>query len=336
MRLPLRHLMGILAILLVPMAAEGGPGGPGGGGRRGGGGGNPTGYRKPLSIPHATPYRFVGLQEVTAWRVSQALVTFADMQSAENVSVLYPGRRGGSEDVVPDPNVLDLLKALKPGDIVEITGTDVDEHHVLTAIVRYKPKPGEDEPGVFVFKRQTTLKVDTAAYAAVALCKLAEMGTLLLPHAKDSKGRLVPDAALTEAVGAFKEGDLVVVQFDTVGASRILRSIEAYTAPLQAEFARYTPKGKDDKSCATVEVKTDSGSQTLRIPNYRNADGYSFADRAITAVASKLNPGDLVQYRLRGTDSSAALSLLRPCPKQPAKVAKTDKTEKTETPAKAE
>jgi hypothetical protein len=129
------------------------------------------------------------------------------------------------------------------------------------------------------------------------------------------------------------------VQFDSVGANRILRSIEAYSAPLQAEFVKYTPKGKDDKSYATIEVKTDSGPQTLRIPNFKNSDGYSFADRAITAVASKLNPGDLVQYRLRGTDSSAALSLLRPSPKQPAKVAKTDKTEKTDktqTPAKAE
>jgi hypothetical protein len=133
---------------------------------------------------------------------------------------------------------------------------------------------------------------------------------------------------MNSEIGKLKTGDLVFVQAEVVGENTILRGIQPYTPPLRGEFVKYSERKKvGEDTFATIEVKTGSDNVTLRIPNYKNAEGYSFADRAMTACAETLKPGQTVEYRVRSGDAANTVYFLR---------AGSEQKPKQEKPAKAE
>jgi hypothetical protein len=296
----------------------------------------PSGYHRPLSIPQETAFKFVSVREGQAWSQPQAAVTVANLQSGALTSLFYPGKSSKAKESKPDPKVMDLLKSLKPGDVVNIKGSELDGHHVLTFIDAYKPKVGEDEPGVFVFKGRTSQKIGAQSYAAVNVSKYFQSATVLIPHAKDASGKMVPDAALSAEIAKLNVGDAVFVQAEVLGQNVVLRAIQPYQAPLKAEFVKYTQKkANDDNSFALVDVKTDSGAQTMRIPSVKVPSGSIVADAGLVSAASSLKAGQTVEYRAR-TDSVATwVVFLRPAAEQPAKAdqAKTEKVADAGKPA---
>jgi hypothetical protein len=251
------------------------------------------------------------------------------MQTGLLVTLNYPGKPAKGKDTKPDPNVIDLLKSLKAGDVVDIKGGEVEGRHVLRSIDAFKPKPGEDEPGVFVFRRMVVKElsgIKDIEFSTIEVSKVFQTLTIVIPMVKGDDGKLTPEPKLLAQVRKLKEGASVFISAEVIGQNIVLRTIEPYTAPLKAEFIKYaSKKASDDKSFAAVDLKTDAGTETVSIPNVKNADGYAIADRALMAVVTSLKPSQTVEYRLRKDESGSWLTLLRPAQEKTAKTGKVEK-----------
>jgi hypothetical protein len=250
------------------------------------------------------------------------------MQTGAQVTLNYPGKPVG-KDSKPDPKVIDLLKSLKAGDIVNIKGGEVEGRHVLTSIDAFKPKPGEGEPGIFVFRRAVIRElsgIKDTKFTTIEVSKIFQTVTLVIPMVKGEDGKPTPDPKLLAQVQTLKEGDSVFIAAEAIGRNIILRTIEPYTAPLKAEFVKYaSKKASDGNSFATVDLKTDAGTETVNIPNVKNAEGYPIADKALMSTVTSLKPSQQVEYRLRKDESGSWLTLLRPAQEQTAKTGKVEK-----------
>ena len=271
--------------------------------------------------------RFVGTRDGQILGKPVPQLLFESVQTCKVINVIYPPRDARGKELKADPKILGVLRNLKIGDIVLLKASELNGQHILTSLELYSPKAGEEEPGVFVFHKRTPTKIGTVSYSSIVVSKYFQDVTVILPHTKNLAGGMTADANMTNLVAAFNEGDLVFIQAESMGGQTILRGIQKYDPPLQGEMVRIVPASpKDANSVPVVEVKTASGTETLRFPGTKNSYGRFTADSSMMSYVSSIKPGQQFDYRLRVDDTAKVISWCRSATERPKNAIASTKT----------
>ena len=250
----------------------------------------------PLSITVPTPYSFVKYAQGTLYERPQWSVTVASVQDGAVITLLYPGK-----DANTDPNALNLIKDLKPGNIVNITAHEIDNKPTLISIAAYKPQPGEEEAGVFVFRKTVDSVSGIKGEDSIEVSKMGKVATLTMQTIKDPLNGTVPDPAIAKVIEKAKHGDLLILDVRMAGQTPVLQSALAYTPMSRAQFTAVNRKSGDGKDLefATVELKTDTGIEAVKIANKE----VKTPDPALMTAVNSFKMGQVVYYRLKTDDA---------------------------------
>jgi hypothetical protein len=127
-----------------------------------------------------------------------------------------------------------VLKTVKPGDFLKVTYTAQEGSLVLSQVEKHTPLPGETDPEAYEFVKQTTAKVGDQDGPAVIFSQADKELTLVVGGKKDSKGLLVPDAALLVQVKKLRPGDLLNVETTDANGVKYLKTLRPYQPPAAA------------------------------------------------------------------------------------------------------
>lgn len=262
--------------------------------------------------------RFAGTREgqILGRPVPQLL--FESVQTGKVINVIYPPRDARGRELKGDPKILEVLRNIKVGDIVVLKANELNGQHVLTSLDIYKPKAGEEEPGVFVIRKRGTTKIGNFNYANVTVSKYFQEATVLLPYTKGLGNNMILDANMSAQLAEFHEGDLAFVQVEAMGNQLVLRGIQKYEPPIEGEMVRFVPASpKDPNSFPCVEIKTSGGTETLRIPGTKNSYGRFSPDSSMVSYMSALKPGQSLDFRMRSDDAGKFLRWCRSSVERP-------------------
>lgn len=253
-----------------------------------------------FSITLPTPYTFVKAVDTTVFERPQLLVTVVSVLNGAQEILLYPGR-----DANTDPNVVNLFKDLKPGNLVNITGAEVANRATLLSITPYKPVDGEDEPGVFLFRRTVDTVEGIKGKDSIEVCKMGKLATLTMQTVKDPLNGVVPDPAITKVIDKAKFGALLILDIRMAGQIPVVQGAMPYTPPLRAQYMSVAFKGDNGKELefAVVELKTETGIENIKIPN-TTINGVKGPDQALVATLTTFKMGQIVNYRLKPDDAN--------------------------------
>lgn len=245
----------------------------------------------------AAVYKFVGMKQAAAFGRPCWMVTVAPVAGGPAGELILPNKNGEARKLDPVEAYFDVVKAAKSGDLLEIELTRISNRPAIRAIKSYHPKPGEEEPGVFVFAGKSRKGEQTV----VNVTKYLQPFTLVVPSKKDAAGKMAPDAELLAAIDAVKDGDSVEVQ----AAGQTLKSIKAYVPPRRVEFVKLVKQKVDDKEYSGMEIK--EGGPLLVNPKTHGA----LLGKLNTLTAGK-------EYLVKTTTEGGAewLTDLKPAPKE--------------------
>jgi hypothetical protein len=236
--------------------------------------------------------RFVGTYKGTGWGMP-ALIMEVQMppDSLQVTKNIVPNENPmGAFD--PSHVVMKYLTDAKPGDLFTI-GTATDEGQTsVRKIGRYDAKPGEDKPNSFIFQESG----GDADHPTVSLSRFGQVGVLAVATKKDDSGKMAPDPDVIAAIATFKEGDVVIARLKP-GRVPTLGSIELYTPPLTGEFVKMTSSTIDGQPHPAIEIKTDSGTDTVLLPGTANKAGKWTVDPQLFAAVHHMRAKSPIEYR---------------------------------------
>ena len=152
----------------------------------------------------------------------------------------------GSAKVVSVKCTKKLGGSYRKGDLVHLTLQKSPSGYWVTAHEKYNARPGEKDPGVYVFKGTEETEVDSRKRLAVLTTRFLQEGNFLLPPGKDEDS--IADPAIKGKVDRFSKGDLVKIRAAKSGKSLVLVSID----PVKAVTP--IPPAEDDNVKAAREA----------------------------------------------------------------------------------
>lgn len=244
--------------------------------------------------------KYVGAKEGRAWSRPAMIVIVAPRDGRGTAELLVPNRNPEGRTLDPDPVVVNIVRDLKPGDLIEVRTGKLEGHNILRSIRPYKPKPGEDDPEAFTFVRVVEQKVGNQDVLGVELKKDAASQTVPVPNRTDDNGKPVPDPELAAKVRSFAKGDLVEVKVAREAGKIVLASIKAYKPPDRGKFVKSLEQKVEEEAFLAIEVaQDDQTTKTLLVPNHKDAKGQNVPDAELSAAVKKLRPGQTVLFRTR-------------------------------------
>jgi hypothetical protein len=246
-----------------------------------------------------TVVRYVGTKTGTAWARPCLLLVVAPRQGGGAADLVVPNRDPEARKFDPDPTVVEVVKKLKPGDLLQIRTSKLQGHQVLNFVQPYHPQPGEDDPYAFGFVQTIEGKISGQDSLGVSLSKGQKSQTVWLPNYKDKEGKWTPDEELAAAVKGFKKGDIVEVRLQSGGANPILKSISPYKPPEKAEFVKSLEQTVGEVTYLAAEVKKDGDSLQLLVPARKNERGEMVRDAELVGKVRALKAGQVVEFKSR-------------------------------------
>jgi hypothetical protein len=146
----------------------------------------------------------------------------------------YPGglRFGsgtGSKPSDPWDAISEVFKNAKAGEFLKIryirAATAVGGR--VIAAEPYRVKPGEDQPGVYIFAKRTTQKIDNDLRQAIVVQKFEEESTFLVPDKTNADKSFGPDMDMLTFIDGLNAGDCVKLEL----SGKTVRAIQKYAPP---------------------------------------------------------------------------------------------------------
>ncbi len=211
----------------------------------------------------------------------------------------------------PPQFVLDLVNDLKPGDLLDLK-TAVGAGHInqVAKIERYKTRPGEDEPGVFVFEKLT----GGPDHPVVTLSKYRISQTLPLMLNKGANDKIDPEQQ--KVAEALKTGESVEVEVGTLGGQPVIKSLVPYVAPQRGTFVKMTEAVVGEAKLPAIEVTPEkaANSVALVISGTANAAGKIVPNPELLKLAKTLKPGQAILFKTTKDDRATWLRQVRLIP----------------------
>ncbi len=256
----------------------------------------------------------------------QVKLTVAYVTDNRELVVMYPGFDPNSKPVKPKNDMMEQLKSLKPGNIINIRGILVGGNPMLTTLSLYQLKPGEEEPYAFIFRSVATTRTGTTETTTVEVSKLARVMKLQLPPVKNKLGKIVPDPNLLTDVSQFRNGDMVLLDGKQVAGVLYVTEMHPYVPLQKGQLIKVFKKGErkesaEDKDFAFAEVQTAAGTEVIRLAADKNAAGQWVVDQDLVNSLSAMKPNEQIEFRLLTNRDGRWLTFARPAP-EPKKDAK--------------
>jgi hypothetical protein len=218
------------------------------------------------------------------------MLTMVDMSNGQKLILVC------SDDTKPsDPPawLTTLLKTSKKGDVFKVHYAAVKnakKMFVMQNMEAYEAKPGENEPNVFIFGK-VGAGDEKSGNTPLAVTKFGLPFEFLIPGARGSDNKMVPNEEMMSIVSALKADDPVEilpgrpVKFGK-GTVATVRSIKKFDLPKWAKFVKLTKQTVDGKELNAVEVDAYGNSSTLVMK-----------DSALMGTLRPLKPDALIIYK---------------------------------------
>jgi hypothetical protein len=203
-----------------------------------------------------------------------------------------------------DTPLAKIVTEMKSGEYLTLTAEKKYNHVYISKLAAYKPRPGEDLPGVFLFEETSTQKGEGGAdVTAVKFYKMGKMATLLVPNIRDkASGKNVPDPNISAALGKLATGDSVEVAVTGSGPTTSIKSIELYCAPQEATVVKVADAEVPGGKTPAIEVTIAAASTTILVPGKADAKGVWAPDPALASAIRPFKEGAKVIVRFRKDD----------------------------------
>ena len=278
-----------------------------------------AGTGKPKPKPDDQVVRYVGAQKGTAWGRPVLKLLLAQRYGRGVATVVVPSKDPMARKYNPSQTVVDVVKDLKRGDLVEISTAKFRGFTMLRSIRRYHPKPGEDDPDAFIFVKHLTQKVSGRDYMAVALKKRTRVQTILVPNRKNDDGKWVPDEKIAAQVKKLEADQIVEITIEKTAGRLYLKSIRPYQPPVKGSFVKLIAKKKvGEQECAAIVVKVDGSEREILIPNRKARGDKVVPDRKLLAAVKKLKADQPVECKTVEEDGQTWLARVKALKKPPA------------------
>jgi hypothetical protein len=236
--------------------------------------------------------RFVGTTRGTGWGMPAMILEVQMPPDSMQISKIAVPNQDPMGKYDPSHVVTKELEGVKPGDLL-IIKTETDEGTTGVAkIGHYDAKPGEDEPGSFIFQESG----GDADHPTVSLSRFGQVGILAVATKKDDAGKMSPDPDVVAAIATFKKDDVVIAKLKP-GRVPTLVSIELYTPPLTGEFVKLTSTTVDGQPHPAIAITTDAGADTVLLPGTANKAGKWTVDPQLFAAVRHLRAKTPIEYR---------------------------------------
>jgi hypothetical protein len=253
-------------------------------------------------------YRYVSMNEEGRWSGKPVLrLVFTPALGDKIIDMIVPNNNMMGHKYDPPQFVVDLVKGLKPGDLMKIkTFNSARENTIIiNQIERYKSAPGEDEPGVFLFQ--------SANPDSVVLAKFLVTQNVPLATKKDADGKMVPDADLKKIIDGLKAGQAVDILVVTVDGKPTLNAIAPYAPPLRGKFIKLTETQVGVVKLPAVEIEGEKSAMlTLVIQSQAAAGGKLAPLPELLKQIKALKAGQPILFKTRKDDQATWLTQVRP------------------------
>jgi hypothetical protein len=248
--------------------------------------------------------RFVGTIKGTGWGMPAMILEVQMPPDSTQITKIAVPNQDPMGKYDPNHVVTKNLEGVKPGDLL-IIKTETDEGTTGVAkLGHYSAKPGEDEPGSFIFVESG----GDADHPTVSLSRFGQVGVLAVAAKKDDAGKMAPDADVVAAIATFKKGDVVIAKLKP-GRAPALASIEAYTPPLTGTFVSVINSTVvDGQPHPAIDIKTDAGMDSIiPLPGTTNKAGKWIVDPDLFRAVRRLHAKTPIEYRTSGSGDQAVL-----------------------------
>lgn len=263
--------------------------------------------------------KYVGAEKGTAWGRPVMKLHLAERYGRGVATVVVPNKDRRARKYDPSPAMVDVVKDLKRGDLVEIRTTKLRGVTMLTFIRRYHPKPGEDDPDAFTFVKHLTQKVSGRDHMAVALKRGNRAQTILVPNRKNDEGKWVPDEKIAAQVKTLEANQIVEITIEKTAGKVLLKSIRPYKPPVKGSFVKLIAKKKvGEQEYAAIVVKVGASEREILIPNRKAGGDKMLPDQKLLAAVKKLKADQPVEYKTLAEDGQTWLARIEAVKKPPA------------------
>lgn len=218
----------------------------------------------------------------------------------QSACLVVPNENERDKAVHPKATIVDLSKSLRIGDVVRITFAKPKGRYMVVDMARTEDSPVMGEEPPFVFDAMRVVRVDGAPTMSLAATREKFSFTFLLPNtgamAAGRTPKPTPDETLSKAVGRFKRGDLIRLEYDTQDYQFVLTGIDVAHVAGTGTFVRCPDAPKN--GVWPVTIRTSDGDMTMAVPVAPAAYGADAA-AARCALTANLAPNTPVKFAYR-------------------------------------
>ncbi|HWE96308.1 MAG TPA: hypothetical protein VG269_20260 [Tepidisphaeraceae bacterium] len=208
----------------------------------------------------------------------------------------------------PDPQQANVVKALKPGDLIQVSGDAADGSFTLTSIAPYAFKPGEQTPNGYVFVEVQPAKA-AADHPVVVLSKFGEKNNFLLAADKDGKS----DPLIESALNTLKAGNSVWADV-APGSPPALVAILPWSEPMGGKLLKVESANVNGQKGNAVQIEAGGKTIVALVPGKMQDDKW-VTDARVLAAARKLKVGSPVFVRTQEDGDRLWLRAIEPEPR---------------------
>ncbi len=222
----------------------------------------------------------------------------APAKGRKTLAIAVPNKNPRSPMMDPPPHVVEFVKKLRRGDIIEVTTAETMGKPFLKSFRGIRV--AADLPEYFTVAKIGQKKVGLQRYLCVTVKKGDETADLLVPNKKGPEGKWVSDEKIAAQVKEFREGSRVDVEVRKAGRNIFLKAIYPHAEAQTARFVKRDVKEIDGQRHVCAVVKTDAGERALAVPNSgKDRKGNPAPDVKLAAAVNKLRPGQTVRFKTR-------------------------------------
>ena len=247
------------------------------------------------------------------------ILAFEPLSGGRPVELVVPNRDMGARSdnkFDPVPQVADVVRGLKRGDVMKIELDDTKPRPFVTSARPYKLKAGETEPNGYVFENTFRKEEGRSTYTAVVLSRFDEHTTVAVQQKRDKDGDMASDAEIIELLQKLKTGEVVEAEITggSGGRTPILTSLERYAPPQTGKFVKVSEQDVEGQKAPAVELEREGKPVTAIVVGKVQGKRW-VPDGKVLAAAKKLKPDTEVVFRARDEDGKLWLKEIEPAPK---------------------
>jgi hypothetical protein len=214
-------------------------------------------------------------------------------------------RRDEKNKMVPNQDLIDVVKDLKKGDLMRISLNVAADGHWVTAVSKLDA-PVVDDAKAIIFDTVTEAVVGGQPKVTVLIKTAGKSETLTVPNVKDSLGKWVADPAIMAIIKEFKHDDKIEYTRQTLSNQVVIKTIKLAGAPDKAEFIKMTDKTLGGEKFTAIEVKEGTDKPiTLLVANTKDDKGKltkddkgnPVPDATLLEAVTALTPGQMVEFK---------------------------------------